>query len=191
MHLFIFIGPSAAGKTTVMEALLTDPDLNLVRFPTTTTRDPRPGEVHGVHYQFLSEAEFRAQITDQQFFEWTEIYGHLYGTNRATLESLFQGTRPIVCVLELEGARKIKQAMPEQVTVILIEASRETLLHRLHARHTDAADIMKRIERIDRELASYPESADIVIQNPEGDLPQTIETVKKVILQTIQNIKQC
>lgn len=173
-----------------MEALLRDTSLNLVRFPTTTTRDPRPGEIRGVHYQFLSEAEFRAQVADHQFFEWTEIYGHLYGTNRTTLRSLSQGTRPIVCVLELEGARKIKQAMPEQTTVILIEAERETLLQRLQARHTDEADVTKRIERIDRELASYPELADIVIQNPEGDLSRTIETVKKVILQTMQNSEQ-
>ncbi len=173
-----------------MEALLSDPSLNLVRFPTTTTRDPRPGEVHGVHYQFLSEADFRTRVADQQFFEWTEIYGHLYGTNRATLQSLYQGSRPIVCVLELEGARKIKQVLPDQTTIILIEATRETLLHRLQARHTDKADVTKRIERIDRELASYPKLADIVIQNPEGDLPQTIEAVKKVILETVQTIAQ-
>lgn len=190
MHLFIFIGPSAAGKTTVMEALLADPGLNLVRFPTTTTRAPRPGEVQGVQYQFLSETEFRAQVADQQFFEWTEIYGHLYGTNRKMLQSLSQGSQPIVCVLELEGTRKIKQAMPKQTTIILIEASRETLLHRLHARHTDEADITKRIERIDRELFSYPELADVTIQNPEGDLAQTIERTKKVILQTIQGNTQ-
>lgn len=183
MHLFIFIGPSAAGKTTVMEALLSDPGLNLVRFPTTTTRDPRPGEMQGVHYQFLSEAAFRAQIADQQFFEWTEIYDHLYGTNRATLQSLYQGSRPIVCVLELEGARKIKQAMPEHTTVILIEASRETLLYRLQARHTDEADVTKRIERIDRELASYPELADFTVDNREGQLEATLKTVKELILE--------
>ncbi len=116
MQLFILIGPSAAGKTTVMEALLADPSLNLVRFLTTTSRDPREGEIPGVQYQFVSPAQFQLMIKAGTFFEWTEIYGHLYGTNKETLNTLRRGARPIVCVLEPQGAQKIKQGDPEQTT---------------------------------------------------------------------------
>lgn len=164
-----------------MEALLADPGLKLARFPTTTTRTPRPGEIPGVHYQFLSDDAFRTEVANGQFFEWTEMYGHLYGTNKAVLQSLYTDARPIICVLEPEGAKKMKQAMPEQTTIILIEATRKTLLTRLQARHTDHADIKKRIERIDRELSLYPAIADVTIENREGELETTIAQIKKVI----------
>jgi guanylate kinase len=181
VHLFILIGPSAVGKTTIMEALLADPELQLVRFPTTTSREPREGEVNGVHYQFLSDEAFRHAITAGTFFEWVEIYGHLYGTNKETLQELRKNARPIICVLELEGAKKIKQAAPDQTTIILIEAPREILITRLQTRHMDPEDFAKRVERIDRELVLYPALADVRIQNTEGELEETITAVKKVI----------
>lgn len=184
MQLFILIGPSAAGKTTVMEALLADPSLNLVRFLTTTSRDPREGEVSGVHYQFVPSAQFRLMIKAGTFFEWTELYGHLYGTNKETLTTLRQGARPIICVLDPNGAQKIKQADPEQTTLIAIDAPRKTLLARLEARHTDPEDIKKRIARIDAEIKLYPKLADVCITNKEGELQKTVEELKQLILKT-------
>lgn len=164
-----------------MEALLADPSLQLARFPTTTSRTPRPGEIDGVHYQFLSPAAFQQAINDGVFFEWVEIYGHLYGTNKNRLQELRAGTRPIICFLEFEGARKIKQIAPEETTIILIEAPRETLISRLEQRHLDPANFEKRIARIDRELALYPSIADVRIQNADGDLEKTIKLVKQVL----------
>lgn len=184
MQLFILIGPSAAGKTTVMEALLADPTLNLVRFLTTTSRDPREGEIPGVQYQFVSPAQFRLMIKAGTFFEWTEIYGHLYGTNKETLNTLRQGARPIVCVLEPSGAQKIKQADPEQTTLIAIDAPRKTLLTRLQTRHTDPEDVAKRIARIDTEMRLYPKLADVCVTNKDGELAKTVEEVKQLILKT-------
>lgn len=183
MQLFIFIGPSGAGKTTVMEALLADPTLNLVRFLTTTSRDPREGEVSGVNYQFVSPAQFKLMIKAGTFFEWTEIYGHFYGTNKETLNTLRQGARPIVCALEPNGAQKIKQADPEHTTIITIEAPRETLIARLNMRHTDPEDVTKRIARIDAELVLYPKLSDACFENKEGELVQTIQQVTQLILE--------
>ena len=164
-----------------MEALLADARLQLVRFPTTTSRTPRQGEIDGVHYQFLSPDAFQQAINDGIFFEWVEIYEHLYGTNKKMLQELRAGARPIICVLEVEGARKIKQADPEHTTIILIEAPRETLVSRLEQRHLDAADFEKRVARIDRELALYPSLADVRIQNADGDLEKTVAYVKQII----------
>ncbi len=169
-----------------MDQLLLDPDLNLVRFLTTTTRDPREGEHQGVEYQFLSPALFKKQAAAGTFFEWTEIYGHFYGTNKETLQTLRQGSRPIICVLELEGAKKIKQADPERTSIVLIEANRETLTRRLRERHTDAADVAKRLERIDRELHLYPLFADIKIENNDGVLADSVNTIKQLILKTMR-----
>ncbi len=166
---------------------MTDPDLHLVRFPTTTSRTPRPGEIEGVHYQFLSTEAFRTAIATDVFFEWTEIYGHLYGTNKKLLSAARQSPRPLICVLEPEGARKIKQAAPTQTTVILIEAERKTLLSRLKTRHTDPEDLAERIARIDRELAFYPALADVRVDNAEGQLEQTLRSVKQIIQDRLKN----
>lgn len=164
-----------------MEALLADPTLPLVRFPTTTNRTPRPDEIQGVHYQFVSTDAFREAIAQGVFFEWVEVYGNLYGTNKETLNTLLRGSKPLICVLELEGAKKIKQAMPDKTTVIFIKAARETLISRLESRHMDPQDLKSRIERIDRELALYPAIADVTIENREGELETTVANVKKVI----------
>lgn len=168
-----------------MERLLQDPTLNLVRFCTTTSRAPREGEQHSVHYQFVSPEDFHAMAKAGAFFEWTEVYGHFYGTNKETLKNLRSGTRPIICVLGPKGARKMKEADPTHTTIVLIEAARETLLGRLRQRHTDHDDIAKRVERMNRELALYPLSADITVENDDGKLHETVQTVKDLILKKV------
>ncbi len=169
-----------------MERLLQDPVLNLVRFCTTTSRPPREDEQNDIHYQFVSPEEFQKMVAANTFFEWTEIYGYSYGSNKETLKALRAGTRPIICVLEPEGARKIKAADPEHTTIILIEATREDLLGRLKQRHTNEADIKKRIERIDRELRVYPLLADVVVENNDGMLDTAISKVASWIKNMVQ-----
>lgn len=167
-----------------MEALLADPTLQLIRLPTTTTRAPRPEEKEGVQYHFLSEAEFETKIAQGEFFEWTRIYGSLYGTNKLQIQTLLAGTRPIICTLDMEGARAIKQALPDRATVILIQASHATLIQRLQERHqTDS--LQARIDRIDRERALYPTIADVTIDNPDGALEKTVHACADVIRHTL------
>jgi guanylate kinase len=179
--LFILIGPSGVGKTTVLERLLQDQKLPVVRFLTTTSREPREGETTGINYHFVSETAFQKLIQEERLFEWVNIYGHFYGTQKDRLAELRRGDRPIICILELEGARKIKQLDPEHTCVILLTASRDTLIERLRARHTAAEELDKRIARIDQELHTYPALADIQVENQDGSFEQTVETIKQII----------
>lgn len=180
MHLFILIGASAAGKTTAMTELLADPDLRLMRFPTSTSRPPRVDEQAGIDHEFLSPSEFQERIENGSFFEWIQLYGYRYGTNKKLLDTLRQGDRPIICLLEMEGARKIKELQPNETTIILLEASKETLRNRLIARQLSAAELQRRLERLDKELSEYPKIADFRV-NTEGDPAATLDTIKQII----------
>ncbi|MBP9762520.1 guanylate kinase [Patescibacteria group bacterium] len=184
--LFILIGPSGVGKTTVLERLLQDTDLSVVRFLTTTSRQPREGEKTGLNYHFVSEQAFQELIQEERLFEWVNIYGHFYGTQKDRLSELRQGNIPIICILELEGARKIKELDPEHTLVILLSASRATLIERLKARHGTAEELDKRIARIDQELHTYPSLADVTVDNEDGAFEQTVETIKQIIRTVIK-----
>lgn len=165
-----------------MEALLQDAHFPIARFITTTSRPPREGEVSGVQYQFVSREAFQQMIEADTFFEWTEIYGNFYGTNKETLQTLREGTCPIICTVESKGAQTIKAAHPDTTTLIAIEAPREALITRLEARNTSPEDMARRIAQIDAELLLYPEIADIRLINTEDHLEETVQQVKEIIL---------
>lgn len=164
-----------------MTELLADPSLRLMRFPTSTSRPPRVDEQPGIDHEFLSPSEFQTRIDNGSFFEWIKLYGFRYGTNKQLLDTLRQGDRPIICLLEMEGARKIKELEPDDTTIILLEASKQTLHNRLVARNLPQTELSKRFERLDKELTEYPKIADVRV-NTEGDPAETLKAIKQIIL---------
>lgn len=134
-----------------------------------TTRDPRAGEVDGVHYHFVGPAGFDELIERSELLEWAEIHGGLQrsGTPREPVEQALATGRPVLVEVDLQGARAIKTALPESITVFLEPPSFEELARRLRGRGTESqAQYERRLETAREELASRSEF-DVVVVNDE------------------------
>jgi guanylate kinase len=175
---FVITGPSGVGKGTLIRALFDRvPELQLS--VSATTRLPRPGEQDGVAYHFLSPAEFDARVAAGDFVEWAEYSDNRYGTLREELERRTE-RGPVVLEIELQGARQVREKMPEAVQVFIAPPSRETLRTRLVGRGTDTPEqVKRRLETADAELAAQPEFQHVVVNDRlEDALDALVEIVQ-------------
>ncbi len=158
-------GPSGAGKGTLIRGLLERlPQLELS--VSATTRAPRPGEQNGTHYHFMDPDEFARRVRDGEFVEHADYSGARYGTLRSELEGRLQQGTPVVLEIEVQGARQVREAMPEAVAVFIAPPSPEALRARLVGRGTDAAEqIEQRMQTAERELEAQPEFAHVVVND--------------------------
>ena len=162
-----------------MERLLADPPVPFERFVTTTTRQPRLGEINGRDYWFVTRETFEREIQTDNFFEWAEVYGQYYGSNKNEMYRLQASTKPIVIVLDVQGARAMKRLRPD-ACAIFIGAPKADLVVRMSGRKINEAEIARRMEQVDLE-ESFRAEADVVVLNKNGELDQTVERVKNEI----------
>jgi guanylate kinase len=156
-RVFVITGPSGVGKGTLIR-LLRERVPELALSVSATTRPPRPGEEDGVDYHFLSDAEFARRVEAGEFVEWAEYSGRRYGTLRSELQRHLDEGRPVVLEIELQGARQVREAMPEAVQIFIEPPDREALKDRLVGRGTDDPDaIARRLAVAERELAAAGE----------------------------------
>ena len=158
-------GPSGVGKGTLIRSLFDRvPELELS--VSATTRPPRPGERDGVAYHFLSREEFDRRIAAGEFVEWAEYSGNRYGTLRSELSRAIERGRPVVLEIELQGARQVREKMPEAIQVFIAPPSPETLRTRHVGRGTDTPDqVQRRLETAAAELAAQPEFPHVVVND--------------------------
>lgn len=145
--LFIVSASSGAGKTTLVNALLAQWSSShpLTRVVTYTTRPPRVGDAPGHDYHFISESEFKQKIEEGFFLEWSNDYGAYYGLSGTIIQDLEKGCSYII-ILDQSGALKIKQEIPEAVTIWISVSSLEILKERLYSRNTEnKEEIIKRL----------------------------------------------
>jgi guanylate kinase len=166
-RLTVLAGPTAVGKGSV-SADIREHHPEVWISVSATTRAPRPGEQNGVHYWFVSEAEFDRMIADDEFLEWAVVHGAArYGTPRAPVEEALAAGRLALLEIDLQGARQVHEAMPEAFMVVLAPPSWEELVRRLEGRGTeDEAERERRLATARVELAAESEF-DVTIVNTE------------------------
>ncbi len=163
----VLSGPSAVGKSTVVRCLRDRiPDLHFS--VSVTTRAPRPGEVDGVDYTFISSERFQQLIDDGLLLEWAEIHGGLHrsGTPAQPIRDATAAGHPVLIEVDLAGARSVKEAMPEALTVFLAPPSWEALESRLTGRGTETPEVMdRRLATARAELAVQDEFDHVVVNS--------------------------
>ena len=149
---FIISGPSGVGKSTVLSALL-EKRKNLYFSVSATTRDPRPGELDGIHYHFMDAESFRKWIAMDQFLEYAEYVGNFYGTPMKLVDEAMEQGKDVLLDIEIQGAMQVCAKRPETVRIFIAPPSWKELERRLTARGTDSPEkVQKRLLRAQVEL---------------------------------------
>ncbi|HKH40518.1 MAG TPA: guanylate kinase [Solirubrobacterales bacterium] len=162
---FVITGPSGVGKGTLIERLLERiPELDLSI--SATTRGPRPGEVDGRDYHFLDQGEFDRRVAAGDFLEQATYSGNRYGTLREEVERRLAEGRSVVLEIEVQGARQVRDAMPQAVQIFIAPPSPEVLRERLEGRGTDSTEaIEERLRTAETELTARDEFPHVVVND--------------------------
>jgi len=177
--MLMVVAPSGAGKSSLVNALLQkDPAIGLsVSF---TTRAPRPGEVNGREYNFLSEQEFLQRKEAGDFLEWANVHGNYYGTSKSWIESQMQSGKDVILEIDWQGARQVQQLVPEAIWIFILPPSIQTLEDRLRKRaQDDEATIQKRVAAAKDELAHVAEANYLVVND---NFEQALAELNQVVL---------
>jgi len=168
--LFVIAGPSGVGKGTVVRSIRSRIAEGLVLSVSATTRPPRAREVDGVDYYFVDEPGFDRMVADAEMLEWAEVFhGHRYGTPAGPVELHRDAGRDVVLEIDVEGARWVRERVPDAVLILLEPPSREELERRLRSRGTESDDgLAERLAKADWEL-SQRDLFDHVVVNDELD----------------------
>ena len=180
-------GPSGVGKGTLIRGLIERvPELELS--VSATTRAPRPGERSGADYHFMDAEEFDRRVDNREFVEHASYSGSRYGTLRSELERRLRNGIPVVLEIEVQGARQVREAMPEALAVFIAPPSREALRARLVGRGTDTPEqIERRMETAERELEAQPEFAHVVVNDR---LEQATSELEQIVRRGLEG-KDC
>jgi guanylate kinase len=177
--MLVLSSPSGAGKSTLARRLIAD-DTAFVLSVSATTRNPRPGEVDGREYHFMSRETFEAEADRGAFLEWARVFDHYYGTPKAPVDAALAGGRDVLFDVDWQGARALRAAAEEDVAgVFLLPPSIEELERRLRARAQDGEDVIaKRMARSADEISHWAEY-DYVLVN--RDLDDTLARIKAIV----------
>lgn len=177
--LIVVSGPAGSGKGTVLKELLEDDDYRYS--VSATTRAPRPGEVAGVSYHYLTREEFERRLQEGAMLEYTEYCGNYYGTPKKEAEAVLAGGQNLLLEIEVEGAANVKKAYPEAVLIMLLPPSFAVQEARLRGRGTETEEKIK--ERLARTREEVPCVADYdyVIYNHDGRVSEAVEDIRAIV----------
>lgn len=177
--MFIMSSPSGAGKTTISRMLL-EHDPHICISVSVTTRPPRPGEVDGKDYYFVSQAEFDRMVEDEAFLEWAKVFGHCYGTPKAQVKAGLKEGQDYLFDIDWQGTQQLYQKLERDVVrVFLLPPSIEELNRRLTGRGTDSAEVIAgRMARARSEISHW-DGYDYVVVN--DDIQACFEKVTDIL----------
>jgi guanylate kinase len=143
ISVFIISAPSGSGKSTLVHRLLqTVP--NLAFSISYTTRPRRPAETEGVDYKFISRKDFEDRLQRDEFLEHAEVFGNYYGTNREAFESATREGKDLVLDIDIQGARQLRTAIPQAITIFVLPPSKQVMEQRLRSRSQDSEEVIQR-----------------------------------------------
>jgi guanylate kinase len=177
-RLFVIAAPSGAGKTSLVKALVERrPDLHVsVSY---TTRPRRPTEQPGQDYRFVSVDEFRSLIAREELLEHAQVFGNFYGTARSPVEEQLAAGHHVILEIDWQGARQVRQRMPESTTVLILPPSREILEQRLRQRGTDALEVIaRRLREAASEMSHWMEFRYVVVND---SFERAVQDLNRVI----------
>ncbi|GHB63656.1 guanylate kinase [Streptomyces viridiviolaceus] len=180
-RLTVLSGPSGVGKSTVVAHMRKEhPEVWLS--VSATTRRPRPGEQHGVHYFFVTDEEMDKLIANGELLEWAEFAGNRYGTPRAAVLERLEAGEPVLLEIDLQGARQVRESMPEARLVFLAPPSWEELVRRLTGRGTEPPEVIERRLTAARvELAAEPEFDSTLVNTSVEDVARELLALMDVV----------
>lgn len=167
--LFVVSAPSGAGKTSLVRAVI-ERHPEACTAVSYTTRQQRPREVHGEDYFFVDLLEFERLRGDDEFLEWAEVFGNCYATSHSQVDELVRAGKRVILEIDWQGARQVRQRMPESKLVFILPPTREELERRLRARATDDEMVIaRRLGEASDDMARWSEF-DYVIVNEDFDV---------------------
>jgi len=186
--LIVVSGFSGAGKGTLMKRLINDYD-NYALSVSMTTRNPRPGEVSGREYFFVSREEFEKQIAENGLVEYASYCDNYYGTPKAYVEEQLEKGKDVILEIEIQGALKVKKQFPEALLLFVMPPSAEELRRRLEGRGTETKEVIdKRLKRAAEEAEGIEEYDYIVIND---DLEECVRHMHSVIMAAHDTPDRC
>jgi len=177
-RLFVISGPSGTGKGTICKEIL-DADKSIRLSVSMTTRNPRQGEEHGVHYYFATHDEFRQLIADEGFMEYAEVFGNFYGTPKKQVKEWLDQGISVILEIDVQGALQVKKNFPEGILIFILPPSMEELRNRIIGRGSETEESMARRLGAALEEINNIDQYDYRVVN--DDLQEAVGQVQAVI----------
>jgi guanylate kinase len=176
-NVFLISAPSGAGKSSLVNALLAhDPSIRLS--VSCTTRPPRPGEVDGKDYRFLTEGDFEALRNDNQLLEWAQVHGNYYGTPRDLIDQAVGAGQNVILEIDWQGAQQVRKLFPATISIFILPPSIEALRERLQNRGQDPEDVIaRRVHAASAEISHAPEFEYVIINQEFSVALQELEQI--------------
>ncbi|MFT6920223.1 MAG: guanylate kinase [Cognaticolwellia sp.] len=179
-NLFILSAPSGAGKSSLISALLKQTSARPMQVSVShTTRDPRPGEVDGQHYHFVSKEQFKRAIADKHFYEYAAVFGNCYGTSEIAIDQQLAQGIDVFLDIDWQGAQQVRIKKPDVTTIFISPPSKQALEERLRGRGQDSEEVIQaRMAQAKAECSHYQEFDYIIIND---DFQQALTDLTTVV----------
>ena len=188
-NLFIIAAPSGCGKTSLVKALLGSSSKLSVSV-SHTTRKPRKGEINGENYHFVSKERFGEMISNNDFVEHAEVFGNMYGTARSNIKKKLEANIDIILEIDWQGARQVRENMPNSISIFILPPSKNVLLQRLTDRGQDDEEtISKRMKNSESEMSHYDEFEYLVINDQFDSALNDLKAIIQDCNNSIKNIE--
>jgi guanylate kinase len=176
---FIISAPSGSGKSTLVSRLLSSVP-SLMFSVSYTSRKPRGAEAEGLSYRFVSREDFETMLERDEFLEWAQVFGNYYGTHWDSLKEARARDLDLVLDIDVQGARQLKQKIPEAVTVFVLAPSRQVLEHRLRSRSEDREDVIaRRLRDAADEIRNYNAYDYVLINRELAEAEATLSAIAR------------